>query len=520
MADLELNNISKRFGGVVALDCATFHCTAGEVHGLVGQNGAGKSTLVKILSGVVQRDGGEILLHGKRLNFRSPTEAIASGIGMVFQELSLIPDLTVAANIFFGREPTGLLGGISRGALRQSTLALFERMGVEPIAPDAEVCDLPLAQRQMVEIAKVLARDPRVIIFDEAPSALGRKEVDWLLEYVRELAAEGRIVIYISHDLREVMQVSDSITVFRNGRNVGVRRAEEASTDELVSLILGRKESRFYSPRETDIGDEVAMEVRDLQGGVRLQGVSFKLRCGEILGIGGLTGQGQDELFRGLFGIQPIHGEVLISGRPVHIGSPGSALRQGIRLVLVPEDRATQGVVAAMSVAQNLSLAVLPRLQRWGLVARDRERVVVEEAIKRLSIAVADVNGPVMRLSGGNQQKVVLGKLLATKPRILMLYDSTRGVDVGTKAEIFQLLRQLVAGKGSSVLFYSTDVDELINMCDRVLVMRLGSIEAELSGEALTEENVIRASMGEAVKEGAYTRPPPVSQEVTSDRSS
>jgi ribose transport system ATP-binding protein len=418
---------------------------------------------------------------------------------MVYQELSLIPDLTVAANILFGYEPTDPLGGVSRRALGQSTLALFERMGVEPIDPDAEVCDLPLAQRQMVEIAKVLARDPKVIIFDEASSALGRKEVDWLLEYAPKLAAEGRVIIYITHDLREVQSVSDRITVFRNGRNVGVRETDEASTDELVSLILGRKPSRLYPPRESDISDEVVMEARDLRGGVRLQGVSFKLRRGEILGIGGLTGQGQDDLFRGLFGIQHLHGEALIDGQPVRIASPRAALSQGIQLALVPEDRANQGLVLPMSVAQNLSMAILPHLQRWGLVSREREREVVEEAIRRLSIVVADTAGPVMRLSGGNQQKVVLGKLLATQPEILLLYDSTRGVDVGTKAEIFQLLRQLT-GRGSSVLYYSTDVDELINMSDRVLVMRLGRIEAELSGEAMTEENVIRASMGESVK--------------------
>ncbi len=504
MADLELNQITKHFGGVVALDNATFHCAAGEVHGLVGQNGAGKSTLVKILSGVVQRDKGEILLQGRPLKFHRPGDAIASGIGMVFQELSLIPDLTVASNIFFNREPTDFLGGIPRRVLHKATSDLFHQMGIEPIAPDAEVRDLSLAERQMVEIAKVLARDPKVIIFDEATSALGRKEADWLLAYVRELADQGRIVVYISHDLKEIQHVSDHITVFRNGRDVGVRRADEVSTDELVSLILGRKATGLYPPREAGISDGAVMEVRNLRGGVRLSGVSFKLRRGEILGIGGLTGQGQDELFRGLFGVQRIQGQILIDGQPAHITSPKSALRHGIQLALVPEDRATQGLVLPMSVAHNLSMAVLPRLQRWGLVARRQELGMVEEAINRLSIVVGQVAAPVMQLSGGNQQKVVLGKLLATEPKILMMFDSTRGVDVGTKAEIFGLLRQLT-GKGASVLFYSTDVDELINMSDRVLVMRLGRIEAELCGETLTEENVIRASMGEAIRQDPGT---------------
>lgn len=504
MADLELNKISKNFGGVVALDNATFHCAGGEVHGLVGQNGAGKSTLVKILSGVVQRDKGEILLEGTALKFRHPGDAIASGIGMVFQELSLIPDLTVASNIFFNHEPTDFLGGIPRRALYRATSDLFRQMGLEPIAPEAEVCDLSLAERQMVEIAKVLARDPKVVIFDEATSALGRKEADWLLAYVRELAAQGRIVIYISHDLKEIQHVSDRITVFRSGRNVGVCRTDEVTTDELVSLILGRKATGLYPPRETDIHDEAVIEVRDLRGGRHLSGVSFKLRRGEILGIGGLTGQGQDELFRGLFGVQRIQGQILLNKQPVHITSPQSALKQGIQLALVPEDRATQGLVLPMSVAHNLSMAILPQLQRWGLIARRRELQTVEDLVNRLSIVVGELGAPVMRLSGGNQQKVVLGKLLAAEPKILMMFDSTRGVDVGTKAEIFALLRHLT-GKGASVLFYSTDVDELINMSDRVLVMRLGHIEAELSGETLTEENVIRASMGEAIRQDYAT---------------
>ncbi len=506
-ADLQLNGMSKRFGGVVALEQATFHCTTGEVHGLVGQNGAGKSTLVKILSGVVRRDEGEIVLDGQNLNFRQPADAIAAGIGMVFQELSLIPDLTVAANIFFGHEAMGPLGGISRARVRRNTRALFAELQIDEIDPDAEVRDLSLAQRQLVEIAKVLARDPKVVIFDEATSALGRKEADWLLGYVRELAAKGKAVIHISHDLKEVQSVSDRITVFRNGRDVGVCRVGEVSIDELVSLILGRKATGLYPPRSREVGSEVVMEVQGLHGGTRLRNVSLQLHRGEILGVGGLTGQGQDELFRGLFGIQHIAGQILIGDKPVHLTSPRIALKQGIGLALVPEDRATQGLVLPMSVSENLSMAILPRLQKWGLVKRRQEMAVVADAIRRLSISVGDKADPVMRLSGGNQQKVVLGKLLSVEPRILLMYDSTRGVDVGTKAEIFQLLRQLTS-RGSSVLFYSTDVDELINMCDRVLVMRLGQIEAELQGQMLTEENVIRASMGESVVENNHTTEP------------
>jgi ribose transport system ATP-binding protein len=502
MADLELNKIAKSFGGVVALSAASLHCYRGEVHGLVGQNGAGKSTLVKTLSGVLRSDSGTIMLFGQPLRIGSPADAVRAGIGMVFQELSLIPDLTVAANIYFGHEQLDPLGGISQNRLRRASLELFERMGVTPIDPSAEVRDLPLAQRQMVEIAKVLARDPKVIILDEATSALGRKDADWLLGYSRTLANEGRIIIYITHNLREIRHVSDRITVYRNGQDVGVCDPATTSTDELVDLILGRRASRLYPPRGTPIGNETPLEVRDLSGGRRLNGVSFKLRQGEILGIGGLTGQGQDELFRGLYGMLRTTGEIAVNGRPTHITNPQRALGQGIQLALVPEDRSTQGLVAPMSVAHNLSMAVLPQLLRWGLIAGAAENALVSNMVGRLSIKVGDLTAPVMRLSGGNQQKVVLGKLLAARPRILLLYDCTRGVDVGTKAEIFQLLRDLSA-QGSSILLYSTDVDELIKMADRVLVMRQGQIEAELSGATQTEENIIRASMGEPIKQSA-----------------
>lgn len=496
---LALDKISKHFGGVTALSQASLFCEAGEVHGLVGQNGAGKSTLVKILSGVIQRDDGEIRLDDQPLHFRRPGDAIKAGIGIVFQELSLIPDLKVSQNIFFGQEPIDRLGGISLKALSRSTLALFEQLGIDPVDPNAEVRDLSLAKRQMVELAKVLARDPKVVVFDEAASALGRREVSWLLAYVRTLASSGKTIIYISHNLKEIQEVSDRITIFRNGRDVGVYRVGEVSTDEVVNLILGRKAGGLYPPRQAEASLNVVIEGRELRSGTRLKGVNFQLRAGEILGVGGLTGQGQDELFRGLFGAEVLHGEILIDGKVVHIRSPRTALGYGVQLALVPEDRANQGLVLPMSVAENLSMAIIPRLQRWGLIRKNQETKVVSEMINRLSILVDDSSAPVMRLSGGNQQKVVLGKLLATEPKILLMYDCTRGVDVGTKAEIFGLIRQLTA-RGSAVLYYSTDVDELINLSDRVIVMRQGRVEAELEGDTLVEENIIRSSMGEVIK--------------------
>ncbi len=498
MAYLELNNISKRFGGVVALDEATLHCTKGEVHGLVGENGAGKSTLVRILSGALQRDDGEILLDGTPVAFPNPAEAVRLGIGMVYQELSLIPDLSVGQNIFFGQEQSGVLGMTSRRALRERCYDLFDRMGIDVADPDRLVNQLSLPQRQMVEIAKMIVHNPSVIIIDEGTSALGRTQIEWLLEFCRNLATQGRTIIYISHNLSEIRQVADQITVFRNGEDVGTRAHGEASTDELVSLMLGRKIGRLYPERTNEIGSEPMLEASHLRAGTRLRDVSFTLRKGEILGIGGLTGQGQEEIFRALFGIQRAQGEVRLEGKPITIHSPSEALSHKVGLALVPEDRATQGVLLPRSVSDNISLSVLSRLLRLGFIDRSAERAVVESAIDRFSIMVADVADPVESLSGGNQQKVVLAKLLATKPKVLMMCDSTRGVDVGTKAEIYTLLRELTA-TGSSVLWYATDSDELTNMCDRVLVIRQGLVEAELTPGMITEENIIRASMGEPI---------------------
>lgn len=498
MADLELNGITKHFGGVVALDQANLECARGQVHGLVGENGAGKSTLVKILAATLPRDAGEIKLNGTPLHLTRPRAAIDAGIGMVFQELSLMPDLTVAKNIFFGHEPTNRAGLVSPRRVSDKCYALFDEMGIGVANPNQMVRELSLARRQMVEIAKVLAREPQVIIFDEATSALGREQAEWLLTYTRRLAERGKIVIYISHKLSEIRQISDRITVFRNGRDVGVRHRGEATTEELVGLILGRRIGRLYPPRETQPGDEIILQVKGLQVLPRLRQVSFALRRGEILGVGGLTGQGQDELFRALYGIERGQGEILLDAKPVAIRSPRDALERNFGLALVPEDRATQGLLLPKSVSNNISLSVLNSLERLGFIQRGREKSLVARQVERLGIKAAGVDAPAQQLSGGNQQKVVLAKLLATAPRVLMLFDSTRGVDVGTKAEIFQLLRGLAAN-GSSVLFYSTDNEELINMCDRILVMRQGQIQAELGSDAMTEENLVRASLGEAL---------------------
>jgi ribose transport system ATP-binding protein len=498
LADLELRGITKRFGAVVALQEASLSCEAGQVHGLVGENGAGKSTMVKILSGAVRADSGEVRFRGQPLTLRGPADAIRAGIGMIYQELSDIPDLTVAQNIWYGHEPRDFLRGTSSRRLRQQTLHLYDEMGVEVADPDERMRDLSLAQRQMVEIAKIVARRPEILVLDEPTSALSRAEVDWLVGFIGKLAGQGKIIIYISHNLNQVRDVSDQITVLRNGQHVGSCITRESCVDDLVTLILGRKLGRLYPPREVEVSSDVILCVRGLDTGDRLKDVSFDIRHGEILGVGGLTGQGQYDLFRSLFGLLSARGEIRVNGSPVRIRSPQDALSHRIGIALVPEDRKTQGLFLTRSVTQNASAAILRQLTRWGLIDRKQERGQVDAIIKQFSIVVADPSDPVMRLSGGNQQKVVLGKLLAAKPKILLLYDSFRGVDIGTKGEAFALLRQLTAS-GTSVLFYSTTADELLYMCDRVLVMRQGKIEAELQGGWLTEENLTRASMGVAL---------------------
>ena len=496
--DLVLSSINKTYDGVVALENANLDCFRGEIHALLGENGAGKSTLVKILSGAVAANSGQITLFGKRLTIKNPDDSMRHGIAMVYQEFSLIPDLTVAANVYYGIEPLTSLGIIRTAKLREQTLGLFNRLGMHSLDPDSTIRDLSLAQRQQVEIAKTLAREPNVLIFDEATSALSREEVDWLLALMRREADNGKIVLFISHRLSEVKQVADRFTVFRNGRNVGSRLPSETNADELVAMMLGRKAERLFPTQRANKAQEVALEAVDLQLRGRHVKVSFRLYQGEILGVGGLAGQGQDELFLSLFGIEQAVGTILVRQKPTRIRSPRDALRAGVGLALVPEDRANQGLVLQMALRDNISLTILNALSRLGFINRRLEASEAQSMIDRLRIVTHGFDQPVLGLSGGNQQKVVLAKLLLAKPSILLLADSTRGVDVGTKAEIFDLLRSLVE-HGTAVLFYSTDLEELVNVCDRVLVMYDGGIGAELSGNMLTETNIVRASMGETV---------------------
>ncbi|MEX1307397.1 MAG: sugar ABC transporter ATP-binding protein [Eubacteriales bacterium] len=496
MADLELKNISKHFGGIAALQNVSLACNRGEVHALLGENGAGKSTLIKILSGAHQADSGEISLFGKTVKIKNPSNAIEQGIGTVYQELSIIPELTVSENIFIGRIPTNRFGRFNDEKLYEMTKALFEKYDVKDIDPNAKAGTLSLSKRQMIEILRVLSKEPEIIILDEATSALMENMVEWLLSLARKLADQGKIVIFISHRMAEITSSCDKITILRNGETVCEIDVKEINMDEVVALMLGRKIEGYYPELVSHVKDEKVLEVKNLTYGRRLNGVDLHLKKGEVLGIGGLAGQGQNELLLALYGVIKAKGEILLNGKPSKIKSPEDGLKKGI--ALVPEERATEGLLLDFSIGHNISLASMRKLVSGPFLSKKKEKKIVEEYIKLLQIKSVDLQSAVTNLSGGNQQKVVLAKILATEPSLLLMHDITRGIDVGTKKEVFALVRKL-AQQGNAILYFSTDCDELVNMCDRVLVMFDGKVGATFEGENMIKENIVGAYIGETI---------------------
>lgn len=495
---LVVEGLTKTFAGVQALIDADFDLKAGEVHALLGENGAGKSTLVKAISGVLQPDHGRVFLRGQPFSPRDPDESSRRGVGVVFQELPLIPDLSVMENVFFNRQPLSSLGTVSARRMRARAEHLFSELGLPWLDPTRAVRDLSVAARQFVAIAKVLADDPAVVVLDEATSALGPAEVTWLLEQATTLAAKGKGIIFISHRLAEVEDVSDRVTVLRNGRKVGTWGRGEAGADELISAMLGRPLEQLYPPRASTPRARVLLSVRDLSAGRRLRQASLEVHEGEILGVAGLEGQGQLELFLSLYGVIRSHGEIKVEDVLRHIRSPRDALEAGIGLALVPEDRKSEGILPTLTIRENLSLPVLGKVQRYGLLPRQAERDVTQPVVDDLRIGRGDGEQVVGSLSGGNQQKVIVGKFLLTGARLLLLYDLTRGVDVGTKAEIFKMVHGL-AEEGYGVLFYSSDVTELSNVPHRVIVMFDGRVAADFAAGALTHEGLVAAMVGQTV---------------------
>ena len=504
-----MTGVSKRYGGVTALDKASLALQAGRIHALLGENGAGKSTLIKIMSGVVQPDEGSLALDGRAVRFPGPAAANQAGIVCIFQELSLIPDLSVADNIFIAAPPRRF-GLIDRKAQRRMAEEWLALAGAEDVHPLAPVKDLPLSRRQMVEIAKALARKPRILILDEATSALTAADVGKILAVLKRLRDDGLALLFISHRMQEIAELADECTIFRNGRNIVTYPAGTKSAGEVVELMIGREYSHVFPPKPPPVpaGTPPILEARGLTWTNRLNDISLAVRPGEIVGLGGLDGQGQRELLLALFGVlRGVAGEIRIDGSPVAIGGPDAAKAAGIGMALIPEDRKTEGLMLPMSVRDNLSFAALGTLSHGGFIDRAAEQGAVGDMLRLLAIKTGGLDVPVATLSGGNQQKVVIAKWLKMAPRIILLNDPTRGIDVGTKQEIYQLLRQL-ADRGVAILFYSTDYDELIGCCERVLVLYDGRVGRELAGSELTERALVGSALNIATEteEAAHER--------------
>jgi len=490
--ELTATGLVKRYPGVVALDDVSITLSGGEVHAVAGENGAGKSTLMQVLSGAQVPDAGEIRVDGQAVRFGSPRDAQALGFRMIHQELNLVADMSVAENIFLGREPSRR-GLVDRARQRAAAREVLDRLGQRSLSPDATVGELSLASRQMTEIAKAVAADARLIIMDEPTAILAHDETEALFAVIAQLRAAGVAIAYISHRLEEISRIADRITVLRDGCLVASRPAAEMQRNEMVQLMVGRELSAGYPAAATDAGEEVLRVERLSSGPVR--DASLTLRRGEIVGLVGLVGAGRTELARALYGAADVTGgSMLLDGKPYAPKSPTDAIAHG--LALLPEDRKRQGLVLLGAIRENVSLTSLPSLSRAGVVDRARERTEVERWSQALSIKTPSLENAVRQLSGGNQQKVVLARWMLANARILVFDEPTRGIDVGAKAEIYTLMRRLTAD-GASILMISSDLPEALGMADRLIVMRGGRIVGDLTREQATQERVASLILGE-----------------------
>ena len=485
---LEMREIDKIFPGVHALKKVNFELRKGEVHALLGENGAGKSTLINVLGGVYPIDGGQILIDGQPVVIRQIKDAQQLGIAIIHQELVLVPHMTVAENIFMGREPRTKLGTVDKKKMFRDAQEAIDAVGLCCSATYL-VCKLSVAQQKLVEIAKALSYNAKIVVMDEPTSSLMTREVDILFDTIRKLRAKGVSIIYISHRMSEFFEIADRITVMRDGEYVTTRDVEQTNTDELVFLMVGRKLENYYTRTYNKPGETV-LEVSGLsQKSTGLEDINFSLRKGEILGFSGLVGAGRSELMRCIVGIEKYDsGEIRLFGEPAGPMDTAQAQKKG--LVMVPEDRKQQGLILLNSVGFNLTINVLESFIGLGVVNKCAENEIIERHIRALNIKTPSARQKVGNLSGGNQQKVLMGKWLATNPKILILDEPTRGVDVGAKAEIYMIIDRL-AKEGISVIMVSSELNEIINMCDRVLVMSDGRITGELDRSEFTQELIM-----------------------------
>ncbi|QCX34865.1 sugar ABC transporter ATP-binding protein [Caloramator sp. E03] len=490
---LKMSNIHKRFPGVYALNGVDFELRYGEVHALLGENGAGKSTLIKILAGIYQVDDGDIYIKGKKCNIDSVRTSQSLGISVIHQELCLVPYMTVAENIFLGREKAiGRTGFLKAKEINKDAQMILDSLGLD-IKAETIVKDLSIAQQQMVEIAKALSTDSEIIVMDEPTSSLTEKETEMLFNTILDLKSRNISVIYISHRLEELFKISDRVTVIRDGKYIGTRDTALTNREELISMMVGRELKDLYKRTIRPLGENI-LEVRNIKRGNILNDISFNLRKGEILGISGLVGAGRTELARAIFGIDRIDsGKIMIEGKEIDIKSPLDAMNNGI--VLVPEDRKQQGLVLIRGVGYNITLTVLNQFLKLIKVDKEKEESIALEYINKLNIKTPTIEQIVGNLSGGNQQKIVIAKWLATKPKVLILDEPTRGVDVGAKAEIYSIM-DMLASQGVSIIMISSDLPEIINMSDRVIVMYRGKITGIIDRNDLKQEKIMHFATG------------------------
>ena len=492
---LRMTNITKRFAGITALDRVEFSCNKGEVHILAGENGAGKSTILKILAGIHQADEGEIYFHGKKVTIKSPEHSQKMGIAMVFQELTLVGEMTVAENVYLNQEPVNALGMIDKKKIHEEIEKAMDKYGIH-VDPDALVSTLPVAKQQMVEILKILVRDPELIILDEPTSALAKKEVVQLYQIIHNLLDNGKTIIFISHRLEELFELGDRITVFKDGHYVGTRDMKEMNEDELIKMMVGRSLTNIFPPPvcEPDYS-KVVFEAKNLtDNDGKLKDVSFQVFKGEVLGIAGLQGHGQTELLNAISGLYPLtKGEIIVNGKTEKIKSASQAIQCGV--ALVPADRKRQGLMLELSNRHNLAVSSMKKRMNGPFIDQKAETSFAEDMVKRLSIKLGGLELPVSSLSGGNQQKIVLGKELATEPRVILFDEPTRGIDVEAKREFYQIMHELAA-QGVAVIMNSSDMMEVIGMSSRVIVMYEGRISGTLQKEELSEELIMQFGMG------------------------